>query len=227
MPSFAMNIVAILPAHNEATRLEAVIQATEPYVDAIIVVDDGSTDQTSVVAKAAGVQVVRHRQNLGAGAATMTGIEAARRLGADIVLTLDADGQHDPQDIPAMLNPIHEDQADAVFANRFGRRNSIPFIRRIFNAIGNCLSFGAPGLWVPDSQCGFKVFGPKALRQIDLRMNGYEFCTEVVREAKHHRWLIVNVPTKVIYSEYTIAKGQSFANGVKTAFRILLRSFIR
>jgi glycosyltransferase involved in cell wall biosynthesis len=158
----------------------------------------------------------------------MTGVEAARALGADIVITLDADGQHDPHDIPRLLKPVQEGLADIVFANRFGRqKNHIPFIRCLANTIGNVVTFLATGKWVRDSQCGFKVFGSKALAQVDLRMSGFEFCTEIVREAAQRRWRITEIPTKVLYSEYTLAKGQSFASGVKTALKILLRSFLR
>ena len=157
----------------------------------------------------------------------MTGILAARAMKAEILITLDADGQHDPCDIPALLKPVRDGNADIVFANRFGQRNRIPFIRRLFNGIGNFVTFAATGKWVRDSQCGFKVFGPKALRDVDLRMSGFEFCTEIVRESVQHRWRVEEVPIKVIYSEYTLAKGQSFAHGVKTALKILLRSFLR
>ena len=188
---------------------------------------DGSTDNTVEVAKRSGARVVEHIQNSGAGAATMTGIEAARALGATVVITLDADGQHDPEDIPSLLEPVRCDQADIVFANRFGRRNRIPFVRRIANGIGNALTFVVTGTWIADSQCGFKIFGPRALQELDLRMSGFEFCTEIVREAVQHQWRIAEVPTKVLYSEYTMAKGQSFSNGIKTAMKILLRSFLR
>lgn len=222
-----MKIVAVIPALNESTRIAKVITDAVGYVSEVIVVDDGSTDSTAAVSRAAGATVVRHIENCGAGAATMTGIVAARRRNADAVVTLDADGQHDSHDIPALLLPITQEKADIVFANRFGRRNVIPTIRRIFNAIGNMITFIATGKWVADSQCGFKVFGKKALAEIDLRMSGYEFCTEIVREAVQHRWRIAQIPTKVVYSEYTMAKGQSFAGGVKTAAKILLRSFLR
>lgn len=219
--------MAVIPAYNEASRVADVIRSALHYVERVIVVDDGSLDATSDVARQAGAFVVRHPQNSGAGAATMTGLAAARRLGAQIVVTLDADGQHDPQDIPAMLAPVLEDRADFVFANRFGQRNSIPGIRRFFNAIGNLITFLSSGRWVQDSQAGFKVFGPKALRDVHLRLRGFEYCSELVRESVLHRWRIAQVPTKVIYSEYTMAKGQSFATGVKTALKILLRSFLR
>jgi polyprenyl-phospho-N-acetylgalactosaminyl synthase len=220
-------IVAVIPAYNESTRIVDVIHAAKEYVDQVIVVDDGSTDDTPKVSRKAGAMVIRHIENCGSGASTMTGIEVARELKADVIITMDADGQHDPHDIPAVLQPVINEEADIVFANRFGRRNSIPLVRRIFNAIGNIVTFAATGKWVSDSQCGFKVFGPLVVSQIDLRMSRFEYCTEIVRECAQWHWKIVEVPTKVIYSEYTMAKGQSFALGIRTALRILLRSFMR
>ncbi|MBI5155759.1 glycosyltransferase family 2 protein [Candidatus Peregrinibacteria bacterium] len=219
--------IAVIPAYNEVTRIGAVVRDAQKFVDTVIVVDDGSGDGTAEAALKAGAHVVRHAENCGPGAATMTGIEAARRMGAEIVVTLDADEQHDPKDIPAMTGSLTAGNADVVFANRFGGGNTIPFVRRIFNAIGNMVTLFATGMWVSDSQCGYKAFGPKAMRELQLKMSGFEFCTEIVREAAHHRWRIVQVPVKVIYSEYTLAKGQSFANGMRTAFKILLRSFLR
>jgi dolichol-phosphate mannosyltransferase len=220
-------IIAVIPAYNEATRIGSVVKAVQKFVDRVVVVDDGSDDGSGDTAAKAGAFVVRHMSNGGAGAATMTGLDAARLMGATIAITIDADEQHAPEDIPALLKPLQENRADIVFANRFGTRNRIPFIRRVFNGIGNIVSFLATGLWVEDSQCGFKAFGPRALKEVNLRMSGFEFCTEIVREAAQHRWRIDTVPTKVLYSEYTLAKGQSFANGVRTAFKILLRSFLR
>jgi len=222
-----LNIIAVIPAYNEESRIEKVVRDALTYVNDVIVVDDGSTDQTAERAQRAGARVVQHIENCGAGAATMTGIMAVRAIGADVMITLDADGQHDPKDIPALLKPIEENRADIVFGNRFGRRNRIPLIRRVANGIGNLVTFFATGRWVKDSQSGFKAFGSRSLEQVDLRMSGFEFCTEIVRESVQHRWRIAEVPTKVVYSEYTMAKGQSFANGLKTAFKILLRSFLR
>ena len=222
-----MKVIAVIPAYNEATRVGNVVAAALKYVDSVIVVDDGSTDATGSAARDAGATVLRHVENSGTGTATMTGIEAARRMGATSVVTLDADEQHDPADIPLLLAPVKNGEADIVFSNRFGLRNRIPTIRRIFNAIGNVVTLFATGLWIQDSQSGYKVFGPRALAQVDLRMRGFECCTEIVREAAQHKWRIAEVPTKVIYSEYTLAKGQSFGNGVKTALKILLRSFLR
>jgi glycosyltransferase involved in cell wall biosynthesis len=222
-----MKTVAVIPAYNEDTRISSVIEGAKKYVEQVVVVNDGSTDTTGTAAERAGALVVNHLENSGAGAATMTGINAARILGANVVVTLDADEQHDPNDIPLLLEPIIKEKADIAFANRFGQRNRIPRIRRVFNAIGNLLTFIVTGKWVADSQCGFKVFGPRALKEVDLKMNGFEFCTEIVRECAQRRWRAAEIPTKVVYSEYTLAKGQSFAHGVQTALKILLRSFLR
>ena len=222
-----MRTCAIIPAYNEATHIGAVIRGARQYVDEVIVVADGSTDGTAVVAAQEGARVIVHPENCGAGAATMTGLEAARRLNFDVAITVDADGQHATADIPKLIAPLSHG-ADLVIANRFGgRKVSIPRIRILFNAIGNAVTFLATGIWLPDTQCGFKAFGPEALRHIDLKMSGFEFCTEIIREAARFRWKIVSVPSRVVYSEYTLAKGQSFANGMKTAAKILLRSFLR
>jgi polyprenyl-phospho-N-acetylgalactosaminyl synthase len=222
-----MKICTVIPAYNEENRISSVIRGAQSHTDQVIVVDDGSTDQTGIVAQTEGAIVVRHSENCGAGAATMTGITVARRLHADAIVTLDADEQHDPTDIPVLIQPVKEGTADIVFANRFGRKNRIPGIRRAANSIGNVLTFFATGKWIQDSQCGFKVFGLKATNEVDLRMDGFEFCTEIVRETARNKWRIKEIPVKVMYSEYTLAKGQSFAHGIQTALKILLRSFLR
>ena len=217
---------AVIPAYNESSRIAAVVKGALPHVDKVVVVDDGSADDTAAVARAAGAIVLRHPENCGAGAATMTGIEAARRMGAVSIVTLDADEQHDPNEIPALLEALGTD-VDIVFANRFGQKNKIPFIRRVFNGIGNLVTLAATGMWISDSQCGYKAFGHRAVREINLRMNGFEFCTEIVRETVQRKWKYAVIPVKVLYSEYTLAKGQSFADGAKTALTIPLRSFLR
>jgi len=221
-----MRTAAIIPALNEEQRVESVVRDVLPFVDTVFVVDDGSRDRTAEVSERAGAVVLRHAINCGAGAATMTGLEAARTNGFDCAVTIDADGQHNPQDISRLLEHIRSG-ADLAIADRFSSKSNIPLIRRIFNSIGNALTFAVTGIYLPDTQCGFKAFGPRALREVDIRMSGFEFCTEIIREAGKYRWKIATVPSKVVYSEYTLAKGQSFANGIKTAAKILLRSFLR
>ena len=220
-------ICVVIPAYNEATHIGAVIRGAKRFKEDVIVVIDGSTDETAEVSRQAGARVIVHAENCGAGAATMTGLSAARLLGFDVVITIDADGQHASADIPRLIEIAAAEKADLVVANRFGRKNNIPLIRRIANAAGNMVTFLVTGIYLPDTQCGFKLFGKRALGQIQLRMSGFEFCTEVIREAARYRWKISTMPTKVVYSEYTMAKGQSFASGLKTAAKILLRTFLR
>lgn len=222
-----MKVAAVIPAYNEGTRVGAVVRGAKEHVDQVFVISDGSKDDTAVVARAEGATVITHIENCGAGAATMTGLSAVRALGYDVAVTIDADGQHASADIPRLLAAMKETQADLVIANRFGRKNSIPFVRRVANGIGNAVTFLVTGIWLPDTQCGFKAFGTKALSEIDLKMSGFEFCTEIIREAAKHRWKVVSVPSKVVYSEYTLAKGQSFSSGLRTAAKILLRTFLR
>jgi glycosyltransferase involved in cell wall biosynthesis len=225
-----MKVVAVIPAYNEASRIGQVVDGVIKVVDTTYVVDDGSQDDTGKVAAEHGAVVLRHPINRGTGAATMTGIVAARRTKADVIVTIDADGQHNPEDIHLLLKPLTEKQADIVIGSRFCRgrmKNKIPKIRILFNMIGNILTFMVTGLYVSDSQSGFKALGPQAIQQIQIHLSGFEFCTEIIREAKRHRWRIVEVPTRVLYSEYTLAKGQSFSRGVVTACKILLRAFLR
>lgn len=221
-----MKTAAVIPAYNEGKRVADVIKNVQPFVDTVFVVNDGSTDNTAEVARNAQATVLSHPLNCGAGAATMTGLTAARQRGFEAAVTIDADGQHACGDIPKLMAEIASG-ADLVIANRFGSKSSIPFIRRVFNSVGNWVTFLVTGILLPDTQCGFKVFGPKALKEVELKMSGFEFCTEIIGEAARHKWKIVSIPSKVVYSEYTLAKGQSFANGIKTAAKILLRSFLR
>ena len=222
-----MKTVAIIPAYNESTHIADVIRRMMPHVDQVVVVDDGSTDGTGDVAREAGAFVVTHKMTCGAGAATMTGIIAARLLHAQIVITIDADGQHHPEDTPMLISSILDESADVVIGTRFKGVSKVPLLPRFFNKIGNILTYITTGKYVSDSQSGFKAFGPVALYTIHLHMNGFEFCTEIVREISQYGWCVKEVPIQVTYSEYSKAKGQSFSRGVITACKILLRFFLR
>ena len=214
-------VFGVIPAYDEEATIADVVVGTLGYVDQVVVVDDGSRDNTASVAEQAGARVVTHQKNIGPGAATKTGIDTARAMGATLVVTIDGDGQHDPSDIPALLATLREERADIVFANRFGRPNQIPRTRRAFNWCANVVTFLATGAWVADSQCGLKAFGPRALAELELTAAGFEFCTQIVREATHRGWRIAEVPSRVRYSTESLAKGQSFTRGVQTAWATL------
>ena len=187
-----MKTFAVIPAFNEERTIAGVVHESAKHVDSVIVVDDGSTDQTAACARLAGAIVLSHAITCGAGASTMTGILAARKSGAEIVVTIDADGQHDPGDIPKLLKPILDGQVDVVIGTRFaGPRVSIPLVRRIFNGLGNIFTFIVTGKYVSDSQSGLKALGPAAVAKIDLHLSGFEFCSEIIREVVQHKWRVV------------------------------------
>lgn len=218
-----MRVFAVIPCYNEATQIGIVLARTRPHVDGMIVVDDGSTDNSAEVARRAGATVVRHALNCGLGAALGTGFAAARALGADLVVTLDADGQHDPDEIPA-FKAAAEKGADLVIGSRMLTHFvGMPWYRVAANTLGNLMTFCLYGVWVTDSQSGFRALNRRALEQIDVRTNRMEVSSEIVAEARHLGLKIVEVPIKAIYTEYSLSKGQGFFVGIKMLVRMVIR----
>lgn len=214
------NVYVIIPALNEASRIGKVIYATRLQgFDNIIVVDDGSSDNTSKTAVNFGATVLYHQINLGPGAATQTGIEYALEQGADIIVTIDADHQHFPEDIPRLLDTLHKESVDVVIGSRFLQDNDIPSVRRFYNRIGNWLTALITGIFISDSQSGMKAFRAGFARKIAFNFNGYEFCTEFIFFLRRFHASYREVPINVRYSKETLEKGQSFGNGVKMALR--------
>jgi glycosyltransferase involved in cell wall biosynthesis len=214
-------VYIVIPAKNEASRIGKVIYHTRLQgYDNIVVVNDGSSDATSQVALNFGATVLSHQINLGAGAATQTGIEYALEQGADIIVTIDGDDQHFPEDIPRLVQALEEEQVDVVIGSRFLQENEeIPAIRRFYNKIGNLLTALITGVLISDSQSGMKAFRSGFARNIAFSFNGYEFCTEFIYFLRHHHASYREVPIGVRYNRETLEKGQSFGNGVKMALR--------
>lgn len=222
-----MKTVAVIPAYNEAQTVGGVVAATLPFVDAVIVVDDGSEDETENVARKAGARVVRHAQNRGLGASLGTGLQAALRRGADCIITLDADGQHDPAEIPKLIAPLRGGLADVVLGSRLLDTRGMPFHRFCANHIGSLFTFCMFGMYVTDSQSGFRVFSRAAAETVQIRSNRMEVSSEIVAEIRRHGLRVAEVPIRAIYTNYSLSKGQSFRVGVKTACRLLLRKIGR
>ncbi len=217
-----MKIIAVIPAYNEATTIAEVLNSTRRFVDGMIVVDDGSMDRTSQIARAQGAQVVRHVINRGLGAAIGTGFEMAKRLDADVVITLDADGQHDPSEIPKFISAITAG-ADVVIGSRMLVRRGMPWYRQCANVAGNLVTFFLFGAWVSDSQSGFRALTSFALRQIHIQTNHMEVSSELIAEAKRHKLTLVEVSIKAIYTDYSLSKGQNFVVGLKTLIKLIVR----
>lgn len=218
-----MKVIALIPAWNEQQTIAEVIQKTRPCVDWVLVINDGSTDRTAQIARDAGAVVVSHAINRGLGAAIGTGFVSAKKLGADVVVTLDADGQHDPEEIPKFLEAIRTQQADVVIGSRMMTRTGMPWYRQIAQVIGNIATLVLFGAWVTDSQSGFRAFTSHALSKIEVRTNRMEISSELVAETKRNHLKLVEVPIKAIYTDYSLSKGQSFFVGIKTLIKLVLR----
>lgn len=215
----------VLPAFNEGAILSSVIEEIKSagYRN-IIVVDDGSKDATYKVAKSIpGIVALRHPLNRGKGAATKTGIEAAKKLGADIMVTLDSDGQHNPSDIQKLIQPLLAGTCDVVLGTRLKNPKGMPWYKIIANHIGNGLTWYIYGLWVSDSQSGFRAYSRAAAERINTRTDRYEYDSEVIREIYLHKLRYAQVPIEVRYTEYSMGKiqKQGFINGLKTLYKII------
>jgi glycosyltransferase involved in cell wall biosynthesis len=218
-------IYIVIPACNEGDVVQDFIREikNEGY-DNIIVVDDGSRDDTYEKAKGIkGTIVLRHEINRGKGAATKTGIEAAKLMKADIIVTMDGDGQHDPKDIKELTGPIERDEKEVVLGSRLKNPDGMPFHKKIQNWIANILTWYLFGLWVSDSQSGFRAYSQKAARFINTRYDKYEYDSEVIRELYLHKLKFKEVPIKVRYTEYSKSKSekQNILNGFKTLYKML------
>ncbi|MBN1993413.1 MAG: glycosyltransferase family 2 protein [Anaerolineae bacterium] len=193
-------VVAIIPAYNEARTIGQIALEMRRYAAVVLVVDDGSTDGTAEVARAAGATVVSHAQNQGKGAALDTGFRAAYKLNPDLVITIDADGQHLPQETTRLIAPILTGQADLVVGSRYLQNTSnTPRHRiwghRVFNFIINQIS----GISLTDTQCGFRAFSAGALRAISFQSNGFAVESEMQFLARKFGLRVAEVPVTVRY----------------------------
>jgi glycosyltransferase involved in cell wall biosynthesis len=221
--------VIVIPAYNEEAAVAQVVRDAARVADHVVVVDDGSRDRTSALAREAGAIVVRHSVNRGLGGALGTGLEAAVRLGADSVVTMDADGQHRAQDAGRMFARLEQGDVDFVIGSRMLRGEEggrMPVRRVVFNGVGNLLTYLLFGVWVSDSQSGLRGLSRQAAETVDLRTNGMEVSSEFIKEIRERRWRVAEIAIPAIYTEYSMSKGQNFFVGVKTAAKLILRRFI-
>ncbi len=215
----------VLPAYNEAKIIRDVVKEIQDAgYRKIIIVDDGSHDDTYEVARSIpDVIALRHKINRGKGAATKTGIEAAKHLGVEIVVTMDSDGQHNPTDIVELIKPIQEGACHVVLGTRLKNPKGMPWYKILANHIGNAFTWYIYGLWVSDSQSGFRAYSRHAIDLINTRTDRYEYDSEVIREIYLHKLRYAQIPIEVRYTEYSMGKiqKQSFANGLKTLYKII------
>ncbi len=219
-------IYIIIPVYNEAPVIkETVAEIKNAGYDNIIVVDDGSSDDSYYKLLELDVIALRLVINRGKGAAVKTGVEAAKILGADVVVTMDGDGQHNPGDIAPMLNLINQGY-DVVLGSRLKNPKGMPWYKIIANHLGNFFTFLIYGLWVTDSQSGFRVYSKKAIELINTQTDRYEYDSEIIREIKRHDLKYIEIPIEVRYTDYSMNKvnKQGLKNGIKTLIKMLISS---
>jgi glycosyltransferase involved in cell wall biosynthesis len=208
---------ALVPAHNEATYLPKVLKKLQKITENIIIIDDGSNDQTSQVAKRFTSHVLMHETNLGKGAALKTGCEYAfYKLKAHAVIFLDADDQHDPKEIPLFIKALKE--KDVIFGVRSMGVN-MPLLRYLWNKMISVMVNILFGMYIPDIPSGYKAMTKKGYKQVNWNSRGYEVEAEIAVHAALHSVRFGTVPIETIYHDED--KGMTFLDGLRIAFSLV------
>jgi polyprenyl-phospho-N-acetylgalactosaminyl synthase len=220
----------VVPAYNEASAIGDVVADLRVQFANVVVVDDGSRDDTAAVALRAGAHTVRHPVNLGQGAAIQTGVEYARaRPGAAVFATFDADGQHRVSDVLAMVDRIRAGNAaagpDIVIGTRFagGPPVGMPGLKRVVLRAAAALSPSSRRLGLTDAHNGLRVFNRTVADHLNITMNGMSHASEFVALIAENHWRVVEMPVEVLYTDYSMSKGQPLLNGVNIVFDGFLR----
>jgi glycosyltransferase involved in cell wall biosynthesis len=195
-----LKICVIIPAYNESGHILNLIRDIKRYMVDILVVDDGSTDDTFSIAKDLGVQAMLNLNNQGKGASLIKGFKYALENGYDAVITMDADGQHLAQDIPLFIESAKALDTAIVLGNRMAHVEKMPFLRVATNKFMSWLISKISGQNIPDSQCGFRLIKKEVLKSIELKTFKFETESEVLIKASRMGFKIVSVPVKSIYA---------------------------
>ncbi|MBU4501106.1 MAG: glycosyltransferase family 2 protein [Nanoarchaeota archaeon] len=205
------NIIAILPAYNQEKNMAQIIEQVKKHVSQIIVVADGSIDKTAEVAAESGAIVPEHTLKRGKGNAVIRGIETSKSLNPDIIVLMDSDGQHNSEEIPKLLKPIIENEADMVLGSRLLGILKTSNINKIGNHLLNSLHFLLTFKWVTDAESGFRVFKAKKLYELNLIAPRYEIESDTLLEAIDKKLRIKEVPISIVKEE----KGITLLDGLK------------
>jgi glycosyltransferase involved in cell wall biosynthesis len=218
------DIFVIIPAYNEEAAIEQVVRDLLPMGYSLVVVDDASTDSTGRVAKGLPVHYLRHRINFGQGAALQTGITYALRMGARLLVTFDADGQHSPEDIPAMINYLETARLDVVFGSRFLslKPSALPAARKFLLRLARYLNFLVTGILLSDAHNGLRVFSRKAGSKIDILESRMAHATELLITVKRNKFDYGEAPVHIRYTDYSKSKGQKNSHSFKVLQDIIL-----
>ncbi len=213
-------ILAAIPCYNEERFIGSVILKVKEYVDQVIVVDDGSNDATSEIAEAAGALVERHKVNRGKGVAVNTAFNLAREMGVDALVLIDGDGQHDPAEIPLLLHPVLDGEADVVIGSRFLRPdNRIPKYRAIGQRVLTLTTNLGSDVWLTDSQSGLRAFSRRAIELLFFNHSGLSVESEMQFLIKENNLRVTEVPITAKYPDR--AKRNPVAHGFGVLGKVL------
>jgi glycosyltransferase involved in cell wall biosynthesis len=205
-----VTLCAVIAAFNEEAHVADVVHGTAPHASPVVVVDDGSTDDTAARARAAGAIVIRHERNLGKGWAIRTGLEFALTQDRSHVLFLDADQQHDPAEIPLLVRQAARGIGDFVIGEREFRKDAMPAVRFYANVIGSGILSRFIGADVMDSQSGFRLIRADLLRRVRLTGTGYEIETEMLIKLVRARAVVERVTVRRLQYQGTHSKIRPF-----------------
>jgi glycosyltransferase involved in cell wall biosynthesis len=213
----------VIPAFNEAQVIADVVAGVRARYSNVIVVDDCSRDETGTNALRAGAVVLRHPLNLGQGAALETGIRYALSRGAEYIVTFDADGQHRVADIAVLLDRQHETGTDVVVGSRFlGAAHGMPPLRRIVLKLAVAFMRLTSGVPMSDAHNGFRLFTRRAAERIRIRQNRMAHASEIIEQIGSLGLSISEAPVTIVYTEYSLRKGQRLGNAVNIIWEMLL-----
>jgi len=189
----------IIPAYREGSRIGPVVEGVRKFIPAVIVVDDGSPDDTALKAEHAGAMVVRHDVNRGKGAALDTGFRMARERGFEFVITLDGDGQHAPSDLPRFVETYLRTGTPVLVGTRMSDTRTMPFVRRMTNRFMSWLLSREMGQRVPDTQCGYRLYQLAVVPEISAESKRFAAESEILMDLSHRGIVIGSVPIATIY----------------------------
>jgi glycosyltransferase involved in cell wall biosynthesis len=214
-------VIAGIPAYNEAECIGEVIQKALRHVDEVIVADDGSVDDTARIAETAGATVVRSNLNQGAGNATRLCFQVARDKNADALITIDADGQHNAEEIPSVVAPLFNKGADLVIGSRFIEYvGDIPRYRRFGIGIITLLLNFAAKVKISDSQSCFRAYSKRAIKNLDITENGFGFSIETLVQARRKGLVIKEVPISCVYNAHSHSLNP-LVHGLRVALSVI------
>jgi len=217
------NLWVVIPAFNEGAVIGEVVRGVRTLYRNVVVVDDCSRDDTGAAAMSAGAMVLRHPINLGQGAALQTGIRYVLRVGADSVVTFDADGQHRVEDIAALLDTQARTNADVVIGSRFlGRAHNIPTMRRVVLKLAVAFTRVTSGIKLTDAHNGLRLLTRRAAEEIRITQNRMAHASEIIDQIHKLGLSVAEAPVTIVYTEYSLRKGQRLDN----AFNILSELFV-